>query len=62
MECKLECNSLVEANRKWIHLKEYVKECVNESHGNNKLAYEKILNEINRLDSIFGEIIILKKE
>lgn len=58
----MEGNSLVEANRKWIHLKEYVKKCINESHSNNKLAYERILNEINRLDSIFGEIITLKKE
>lgn len=62
LECNLECNSLVEANRKWIHLKEYVKECINDCHDDNKLSYQKILNKINKIDSIFGEIITLKKK
>lgn len=46
-------NLLWEANRKWIHLKAYIRERANNPADDRRLVYQRVLDRMNKLDSIF---------
>lgn len=46
-------NLLCDANRKWIHLKDYIREHANNPADDRRLIYQRVLDRMNKLDSIF---------
>lgn len=46
-------NLLWEANRKWTYLKDYIRKHANNPADDRRLVYQRVLDRMNKLDSIF---------
>lgn len=52
-------NLLWEANRKWAYLKDYIRERANNPADDRRLVYQRVLDRMNKLDSIFCDNTIV---
>lgn len=52
-------NLLYEANRKWTYLKDYIREHANNPADDRRLVYQRVLDRMNKLDSIFCDNTIV---
>lgn len=44
---------LWEASRKWTYLKDYIRKHANNPADDRRLVYQRVLDRMNKLDSIF---------